>query len=173
MRKNLDTEAGPRYAGTKSSRKELYGEPFGQVEDDETEEEAASSGDEEEDEAAESVDEEDDDEQSQEDEDNDDASSAEMNSEASGRRYTKEARVDGPSGSNTNGINSHLDKDSRAMMQELKKASSADIEKGRDVRKQLVRRKPRFAGKFCRMTDVLFSLFGTRCSKHAFACRNV
>lgn len=38
----------------------------------------------------------------------------------------------------TNGHNSHLDKDSRDMLQELKKASTADMEKGRDVRKQLV-----------------------------------
>lgn len=40
--------------------------------------------------------------------------------------------------SNTGNNNSHLDKESRDMIQELKKASSADIEKGREVRKQLV-----------------------------------
>lgn len=137
----MDTEAGPRYAGTKSSRKELYGEPFGQVEaSDEDEEDDSTNDDDEEGEGRddEPLEEEDDDDEMSDDEDEDVDRSAENSSAASGSGHTKEAIDSYQEASGTNGVNSHLDKESRAMIQQLKKASSADIEKGRDVRKQLV-----------------------------------
>lgn len=134
LRKTLATEAGPGYAGTKSSRKELYGEAFGQIEPSDDGSDGMPSDEDESDESNE--DEEEDDDLSDGDEEipsDGDHSEEESSSKISGTR--QRASTNGHFGKDDN---AHLDKESRAMLQELKKASSADIEKGRDVRKQLV-----------------------------------
>lgn len=142
LRKNLDTEAGPRYAGTKSSRKELFGngDSLGQSDDegdvegesgDDDDEEEDDEGEEEEDEDRAGFDE--DAEDSQDDEDDEEIPSGEDEEDMPTSAHGKSRRSTA-----TQNSNSHLDKDSRDMLQELKKASTADIEKGREVRKQLV-----------------------------------
>ena len=147
LRKNLDSEAGPRYAGTKSSRRELFGNgdaagDFNEDDDEEVDSEDDEDDDEEDDEAQDDDEEEDggafgeyqEDSDEEDDEDEDVPSDEEDDEMSTGAKPNgKQKTVNGLSNNN-----SHLDKESRDMIQELKKASSADIEKGREVRKQLV-----------------------------------
>lgn len=127
LRKNLDTELGGRYAGVKSSRSELYHQVNGEdasegVSDDE--EDVPSDNDEELEDGSisdESV--------SNDDEESmpsDDAPDAQEDVVASAKQSRKPARAVA------------VDEDSRQMIQELKKASSVEVDKGRAVRKQLV-----------------------------------
>lgn len=159
----MDTEAGPQYAGTKSSRQELYGQAFGRVEnsDDEEEDVSSSQGDDNEDDAIEEDDISEDDEEIPSDEDESEGSSSKP-TETSTR------------GASSRDNNAHLDKDSKAMLQQLKQASTADIEKGRDVRKQLVSPCNCFPITFhIANLDTLPSLSGILFWKLVYVCRSV
>jgi protein AATF/BFR2 len=122
----------PRYAGKATSRRAL-------LEDDWPED----------DDASEPVDDDEDDSDGDGSGVEDDASADEQNAafdgaEQSGSEESDDAEDDGepssapPAAPTATGKGAFAD-DERAMLQSLKQAASADVEKGRDVRKQLVR----------------------------------
>lgn len=147
LRKELDTELGGKYTGVKSSRAELFGGSGNSSgrrggsdgEDDEDEElDSQEDDDEDEDDDEEIFSGEDDDMDEDDDEElDDDDDEEEEEAESLPIPSLKKAPASTIS-KKKSGTSKSIEDDSRAMIQELKKASNAEVEKGRDVRKQLV-----------------------------------
>lgn len=135
LRKNLDTDLGGRYAGVKSSRSELYSQTNGEQSASGSQDGTAEDG-----EDALSEDPEDDFSEGGSDSDED----GEQNGDEEDESIPSEAEEDEPAPTKTAARARQpkmvaADEDSRQMIQELKKTSSVEVEKGRAVRKQLVR----------------------------------
>ena len=137
LRKKLTSELGGKYGGVKASRKQLYGHMAGNIRVNDNEGTSGAQRDEDgrytEDES--SFDEEDEVFQNEDDENNDDHAMPRTSASESDTSYGE-----GTEPASTGKVAYRtMEDDSRAMIQELKVASSADVEKGQDVKKQLVR----------------------------------
>lgn len=117
LRKKGEVVYDAKYAGKKGSRKELYG-------DEEEEEEDEGMGSEESHEEM--------------DDDVDEDGFEDLEEEDEEEEVVEEVKVKKVKKSSSSKSKTSADQDEKAMMKQLKQAASADVDKGRDVKKQLV-----------------------------------
>lgn len=115
LRKKGEAVYDAKYAGKKGSRKELYG--------DESEDDDEEMGSGESDQVM--------------DEDEDEDGFEDLEGEEEEEEVVEEVKVKKVKKSSSKSKTS-ADQDEKAMMKQLKQAASADVDKGRDVKKQLV-----------------------------------
>jgi len=142
LRKKGEAIVDSKYGGKRASRNDLYGDDDSEEEDDDDDSEIGQGSADEEDEEVYEGEFADllgpagtDEESNQEEEQDSDAEDQddEEEDEESEEEEVKEEEVKKPSKKST-----AKQQDEKVMMKELKQAASADVEKGRDVKKQLV-----------------------------------
>ncbi|ORY69172.1 apoptosis-antagonizing transcription factor [Leucosporidium creatinivorum] len=138
LRKKGEAIVDAKYAGKKGSRKALYGDD----EDDDEEDDSLGDEDEEMDDLMAQLEGEGDDSGSEEEQEegafaSQDGDSDEEISEEEEEEEEEEAPAPAPKKKSSSGSSKAKEQNEKAMLSQLKQAASADVEKGRDVKKQL------------------------------------